>query len=507
MIPILIVDDESAIREVISKMVQELCPDCFDIYLAENGKRAIEIASFISFRLIITDIKMPLMAGLEMMKRLNDLRFEGELIVISGFDNYDLVRTAMKLGASDYLLKPIDANEFHMQLDAFLDRESRRLTGESVIKSDTPLLQAYRQQYILDKLLASSSNDQLFVSLGFKPVQPLILCLIDSPSDATAQSLQAEWSKLMAPLLRPGCHLLQGKWGKYYITLYLYQTQQDVQAFRYAKGASDTKDTIVAVASPRELSNIHVSLDECVNIFTKFFYNLPAQDGPEQPPYSDLICAMTDALAELDIRAFEHSLSTLLARTCAQLPSPNSLRQALSTMFYVLMQRDSRFIRLIARHELTDSDILRLIDSAPTASDLQIGILHIAGIMMKELSTQIDERAEQHILKAQNYIKTRFTEDIRLSDVADHVGLHPNYFSTLFKQRSDMSFSQYLRRIRIKEACRLLQADTMKINEIARIVGYPEQVQFNRAFRAETGYSPSAWRKRHCLDYRTPLTK
>ena len=497
MIPLLIVDDEAAIREAIARMVQGRYPGRFDICLAENGKRALEIASFINFRLIITDIKMPVIPGLDMMQRLRELRFEGELIVISGFDDYELVRTAMKLGAGDYLLKPIDANEFYMQLDAFLDRESRRLTGESTLKSDTPLLQTYRQQYVLDELLNTAPDGQLTASLGLDPAHPLILCLMESPADAAAQSLQAAWSQLMAPLLRPGCHLLQGKWQKYYITVYLYQTRQDEQAFRYAKGAADSRGITLAVAPPRRLSDIRDSLDECLAILNRAFYDLPAQDGPEQPPYPALTRAMTDAMTEPDAEVFERALSTLLARACAQLPPPDSLRQTLSAMFYALMQRDSLFIRLIARHELTDSDMLRLVSSAPSASVLQSGMLRIAGILMQEAAGHLAERNEQHIARAQHYIRAHFREDLSLSDAAGQLCLHPNYFSTLFKQRSGISFSRYLRRVRIEEACRLLRAGTMKINEIARAVGYPEQVQFNRAFRAETGRSPSGWRQRH----------
>ena len=77
------------------------------------------------------------------------------------------------------------------------------------------------------------------------------------------------------------------------------------------------------------------------------------------------------------------------------------------------------------------------------------------------------------------------------------LGIHPNYFSTLFKKQCGISYSHYLRRIRIEEACRQMRTTGRKIYEIAQDVGYHEPVQFNRAFREEMGSSPSAYKRKH----------
>ena len=126
MISILIVDDEPLIRETLAGMLEKRYHGRFHVTLAGDGRQALEYASMLPVRLILADIKMPVLSGLEMLDQLRGLRRDCEVIFISGYDDYAFVRQAMKLGAADYLLKPIVEEELTGQIDSFLKREEVR---------------------------------------------------------------------------------------------------------------------------------------------------------------------------------------------------------------------------------------------------------------------------------------------------------------------------------------------------------------------------------------------
>lgn len=97
MIPLLIVDDESIIRETIAAMVRRKYPEQFHIFLASNGREALSLVTSESVELVLADIKMPVMDGLQLLHCLHEQQLQCDVIFISGFDDYSFVREAMEV--------------------------------------------------------------------------------------------------------------------------------------------------------------------------------------------------------------------------------------------------------------------------------------------------------------------------------------------------------------------------------------------------------------------------
>ncbi len=150
MIPLLIVDGAGLIRESIAAMLRKQYPDQFHLFLAADGQEALSLVSTQGIELLLADIKMPVMNGIELLHRLHSLRLQCDVIFISGFDDYSFVREAMKSGAVDYLLKPISEDELFAQIDSFLKRYAMRVPIHTARVS--PEDNVYLQQYVLDKL-------------------------------------------------------------------------------------------------------------------------------------------------------------------------------------------------------------------------------------------------------------------------------------------------------------------------------------------------------------------
>ncbi len=108
---ILIVDDEKFIRNGISAIISNNFPEFFQVELAKNGQEALEIMKKIEFDLVITDINMPFINGIDFIKEIRQIFGELDIIVISGYDEFEYARQCMKYGVKNYLLKPINDKE------------------------------------------------------------------------------------------------------------------------------------------------------------------------------------------------------------------------------------------------------------------------------------------------------------------------------------------------------------------------------------------------------------
>ncbi|MEG1777289.1 MAG: response regulator, partial [Clostridia bacterium] len=360
---VLIVDDEEVIRESIAGMLRRRYPDQLELAQAENGKRALEYVCSHPVSLVIADIKMPVLSGLDMLERLTELAYMGEVIFISGFDDYALVRRAMKLGAADYLLKPIMEADFYTQIDGFLLREQHRLpkTQEKL----TVQRRAYRQQYALERLLTGGAEREVLEENGLQAEQPCILCVLDTAAGVLPSAqLADEWSAQLAPLVTDGCVLLQGEWNKQRMVLFCFHQRAQERAFRAYQQWSFGEHATMVFSKPYPLCKVGEAFKDCQELLRQSFYDDIAKDGEACYPYSALMAGMVSALCALEEERWITLLEGLLALACAQKPPVESLRQLLCSMIYAAIQQNSVFVRLIAIHELTQDDALRCIQGS-----------------------------------------------------------------------------------------------------------------------------------------------
>ena len=120
MIHLLIADDDITILEGLSRFISVHFPDTFRIYTAENGIQALDIMREIPVHILLSDIKMPMLDGIRLIEILKQGEYGCQTIILSGYDDYPLIRTALKSGACDYLLKPVNFSLLSNALDELL---------------------------------------------------------------------------------------------------------------------------------------------------------------------------------------------------------------------------------------------------------------------------------------------------------------------------------------------------------------------------------------------------
>lgn len=474
---LLVADDEQIIREDLIRMIRNRYPSRFEFLQAENGLQALETATAMEPDLILSDIKMPVLSGLEMLSRLRAGGCGTEVIFFSGFDDFAFVRDAMKLGAADYLLKPISEKDLFSLLDHFLENAASKPPADKGDGITREKLEASSvlQQYTIDMLLVGEKRvDEI---LPFFPVPSSACVLLSGLKSEPSERKTFDGS---------GCLMLSGQWQQSEILLVLYP-QPEVPA---SPDPSDREAAWGTGSTPAE------ALKNAKKRMTENFYDVPAESGPEKPPYTGLVSRIAGEACLGHRRECFSILHTLTARAAARQADPESLRQVLYSAVYTILQQKGSFVPVFSRMQLTENDLLQNISKAPKAAALEQAFSDGLSFMMDEVFGREEAPESYHMERARKYILTNYARDLSLADLAVFLELNPNYVSTLFHRECGMPFSQYLRTVRIEQACRLLRETTEKVYLIGEKVGYPDPVHFSRVFREETGLTPKEYRRK-----------
>lgn len=446
---ILIVDDEPGVRSSLRTMLSEDGRGEFETDEASGAQAALDLLAEKPADLVITDMKMPGMSGIELIERLHRYAYNGEIVVISGFDDYQLVRTAMKLGASDYLLKPVDRDE----LMNLVRGVRRRRAGR----------QAHR--------LTQKPEDRLRVQMQ--------------------RALRGERADDL-----PGCFLLQVSADmtarapeEAELILSEYRGGRQVRVFRSRDGQAREQALDAGLMAFDSVGALGGLLEQACRAADDRYFDLPVREGDAQA----LLSSCAHAFAHYEEEAACALLEQLFGALCAERGSVEAARQIPSALLHRVQQENSAYIRVTARHELSGDDLVRVTSGAPRLSGMLFETKRVMTLYLHEAHAQALTQDELHLQKAIAYIHAHYASDLSLTEVAQVLHLHPNYFSTIFTRALGVSYSRYLRRVRIEAACRLMQTSPMKLYEIAEAVGYHDHLQFNRAFRHEKGVPPSKY--------------
>lgn len=505
MYKVLVVDDEELICLGIQSMIQRLgLAEIDGVLLAANAADAELLMSSARPSIVITDIQMPGTNGLEMIKTLAGSHGEAKFIVLSGYDEFQYAREAMKLGVMDYLLKPASMGELKNVLEnavAALNLEKQSSTEARELK--------YRQMLLennLRRLFTARSPDEFDVRNVFGRVRQyfpyeeftigMICCDGAAVTKAGAagadlqdsgegwqsagfvndrgvevivvnHSLNLQYSDILrivkvfavVDINSPGrgtATAMSGRGSGIESLVPLYRQAEKALSYRIIMddaeviGYTDIKDRpLDTVFVDRKLNELH----ELLNF-------------PKEEQLSDFIDGLfsRDTLANQSIDC----VSRLFGGVNRQL---NSLAPNLASS--------------VEEHA-------KPFESLSTLQEVRISLKETAYRMIKTLKEEEQEKTA--MANIMNYIRSNMGNEISLAVVANRASISYTHFSRLFKKRAGMNFSDFLKKVRMEEAKRLLDDPANKVFEVALKVGYNDPKHFTRAFRQYCGVSPMEYR-------------
>lgn len=516
---IMIVDDESLHRKGLMALLHKINSEYFLIE-AYNEVQALEQLQSIAVDIIITDIRMPDKdEGLQLLKNVKKLYPSIEVIILTAYGEFEYAKTAVKCGAFDYILKPVDASEVE-DVMVRVDKKIRLIKEENVKKQTiekklTETKDIY-VNHLLNRLLFCKSPDEELLELKkIYPLQQSGYILLFQLEEKSGNPI------VVAPQLNKLKYELKKEMDSYITIPFLLENHEYLFAIillgdkfldkNRLKQYQDKIENIINIRCLISISNraenLFINAEKLyknASIALQFHFYCNGEpiyfDDLKYKSYNNVIDhlkeeKLTEVLIKGDVIKSKELFETLL--TCVikdGLPLPSILRQKIVYWLFNLMRQIDSVIETeeIAKIMSTINSILI---NTPNIHELRKQVFRIFDMIVLQLRKQKESANNDIVEYSKKFIQEHYMEDIGLDTVAEKFYFNPSYFSTLFKNSAGKSFSEFLMEIRMKKAQELLLLPNSKIRNIAEKIGYKDSSYFARVYKRYFGVSPEVYRK------------
>jgi two-component system, response regulator YesN len=512
---ILIVDDEQMIRNGIAKVISWKKIGIESVFTAASGYEALEILTNQSIDLMITDINMTEMNGLELIEKAKELNPKLYIIVLTGYDSFEYAQKCCKLHVNDFLLKPVDEKELQSIVQRYIETisETQKQMERKKLENRTQgVLEQLKLEQAMRNLISDGKNYSAIKDLLEEyhyqtdtAAQIVVLRIKYEQENSWKQNQELLFLSVKYLLVNlVDAHMegitFEDLQGNITIALFCGGNFDDssLRLEKIRKIISDEYDVTIQMFVGSEVTSLEFlkdSYNEVIGLISDSRNELQGEILQSEKlrhkrrlfheVYEQLKKTMLNNVGDFDVltrafRAFEDATKSyqlsqaVINRHCFEL----------ATMLYYEYANEAREIedykleRLLARLMQCDHE-----------DACQVTYEFIYQLFAKE---QSDEH--EIVSKAKQYIMYHLSENLSVANIAERLYVTPNYFSRLFKKVSGEGCNEYIVRKRIQMAKNLLQTTNKKAGEIALLVGYRDTNYFSLAFKKNTGLSPTEYR-------------
>ena len=526
---VLLVDDEEEVVQVIMKKINWEGLGFSVIGYANNGVKALEMVEEYQPDIVMTDIKMPYMDGMELANRIKAEFPATRILIFTGFDEFEYAKEAVHLEVEEYILKPVNSVELtnvFTQMKIKMDQEISEKRNVEILQryymESLPLLQANFYSTLIEGRIREGELSKYLSDYQITFSGSFFCCLVIHTSSSQAP-------ENMNPLLlstsvqKQAEERLGKKWKAKSFT-YLGNTvliaqlqhESDVSELtdesdrfcRYVRrmiGAVVTVGIGTVCGNILEISKSYSGAREAVS-YRGIYGATKAinikEIAPQEMVQSGSAGEMEMANLFKMIRlGSEQEVLDAVNRYWNQISFPS---KSLQQHHIAVMEMVSALYRFSSNNEISMEDFGGDMGKLYTKLlDLEPETLHK---WLRETSLSFREKliharsrsTKSFVLKAEEYVRNNFyDEEISLDRICEILGVSSSYFSTIFKKETGKSFIGYLTDYRMEQASRLLIETNEKSYIIAKQVGYTDPNYFSYVFKRQYGVSPSKYRTEH----------
>lgn len=525
---VILVDDEEEVREAIRRRINWEEIGFTVVGTAENGEDALELAESMEPDVVMTDIQMPFMDGLTMLRKFKEKVPDVKSVIFSGYDDFEYAKEAIRLEAEEYILKPVDADELReifkrikVRLDDKLKErrnvellskyyeESRPMMKDQLIIG---LLEGRELQFDLERY---QRDYDLKIESAFYCVGAFRITPVTDENTALDKNLMTVSLKQI--VLERFKGVLDVEALVYLDTVCVLARLNSTQQYGIFV---DEMDKICKVAHKSLMANVSAGIGRvCGNaesIHTSF---LEAKDAFHHRIFvgeNQALCIsdvdpsshIEDYVSEKQIRHImrqvkigtKESLEAEIREFIEKLKRSNINLSQLQIFYAEFMVELFRLSRghVISLDETGFNNVNTNEELASFASmdEFADRLIELTGILWEKINNGRLDSTKKLAEDAKQYIADHYGEStLSVDEICSHLGVGTSYFSSVFKKDTGVSFVTYLTQIRMNEAQRLLDTTDEKSYIIAGMVGYEEPNYFSYVFKKHFGVSPSKYRQ------------
>lgn len=522
---IVVADDESMQCEILCQILSSMMPEA-KVYSANNGMEAYEYMREYPVDVLITDIQMPVMDGMELIKKIAEEMPGISIVLISAYQEFEYARKALEYGAFDYLVKPFRVESIAKILGKINKKIEEEVETSQQITYYEKIVQLYHKDHQMEKLalvikgMASMEevDEKLYQTIAMPGILLLLRWKRKIESGRTEGLTEFQQERLLQDIVKgfPAGYLVPLDKGldsrEYRVALVApgVKEQEAVEFMENFLKESIAKQRVFWCGISREYENlaeeIQKAVEEAEEMITFSFYT--RQSGGIFPwnIYQENMEKIVQSVSNIEksIREQIHKGNSAIAAEKLDRLEKKYSTPPYTAAFRVKHTVSSMVMRLLRDLEgmIFQSEYDEMINKAYIlygACDSLEELFEISRELLRNEAAYFGQEtgnydAVQEIIL---FIKKHFREDISLQVLAEKVHFSSNYLSAQIKKRTGMTYVEYLMNLRLEEASRLLLNTDRKVVDIAKVCGFNDSSYFNRIFRRMYKISPEQYRKVH----------
>lgn len=518
-INVLIADDEYTIRNGLRMAVPWETLNMSVIGMAEDGNEAMNVIMSYHPDIVITDIKMPNLDGLQLLQKAREVNIDSLFIILSGYDDFSYAQKAIRYGAKAYLLKPLRMNELIDELTSCqklidvhrLDDDIRKFLDVDLLKEDSKklflnqLIQSDSMPYekIQDKITT------LKISIRNQPIQVLVFEFCNEKADFAKECTD----KAIDLISHVFCEFKKEVWAynnhQIVAIINVVTLDSDKSLYDYCQiclgklNELDCGSVIIGIGDKEEgLKRCFYSINNALSALSYKLYQ------PNRSIFdSSIICDIVPEVSanSIDTKPLIESImkqdKQRVIKYCNEffnillyvpMPPPSYIKG----MCIYLISDVQKTLKTV--YNLTISEIITELPYSEIGyiSSLKYIREYMINYFIKlvdGISEDMKHRPDSVIAAAKEYIKNNIDKKISAEEVASCVNLSVAYFTVYFKSKTGINFRNYLLTTKMEFAKQLLIRSKLSISEIGSAIGYDDYRSFYRVFKNYTGETPSEY--------------
>lgn len=534
---LLIAEDELWLRKRLVSTIDWSSYGISEVYEAEDGGEALEIALKEKPDIVITDIRMPELSGIDLMKKLNENSIFSKMIVVSGYDDFEYAQGALRMGAINYLLKPVDEEEL---LDS-----AKRCVEE--LKKEKNKETVFDKQSAASEMLMEHIYEDLIFETSEKRTEELLQKLSRKEIGFPFQSAAVVNMQVREHTFFVNDKVKSDMWSVYqwlrrnlqedcYECQYLYMRGSQIVLLLFgddpeAKFMERVENWVQLILEALQ-KELNISLFMAAGDVTDDFsgihrsYEMAQKKIKEKRAEEKRILALRnqeteqelntrfdDVYGEYDFKLLikeirngdsekaQTELQAILQSSSRRLQSADMMKLQLFYMNFInriagaCLPECEAYADELAMQCMTVMRELIYIGSDTIVTEMWDCLRKFVEKLVEVYQENNGKRKHWMIDQVLQYVEENYNTALSTRDIAGRFFMNTSYFSKLFHEQMGCTFSNYLINVRVEKAKMMLTQTNMKLYDIAEAVGYTNVQYFSTIFKEKEGLTPSAFRQ------------
>ncbi len=473
---VLVVEDEKMIRQGLVVMIKRSGVPVQEVLEASNGVIALELLQNRKVDVLFTDIRMPKMDGIQLVREIQALPDPPIVVAVSGYDEFSYAVEMLRSGVREYLLKPVEREK----ITAILQMLQGELSDKAEKEQGSRFIGFQQLKYLMlnDNITAAETETLVKqYSTSFFQEDYVVCC-----TNNTAGTLAS---------------------GEHFIYLSdveaheLYLLEESSQT---ALIQQELEERFVGISGiHRGLAELKQAYLEAAAARRKAFWQekriivwVPGENEGEEEVKESEIQLLVQQLGTEREENSRRQIADLFHNGKRGNHSPGYMEASVEMLIAQLLETYGNVVNIGEG----ETHGFRRIYEYESVSGLERALNGWIGELCEKLHTEFDDyKNKQKIQQAILYIKENYHTDLNMAVVSNTISMNYSLFSYAFKQYTGSKFVDYIKELRIQEAKKLLETTEMRVNEISQKVGYDNEKHFMKTFKSVCGVSPTEYRK------------